>query len=81
MTIFAAAGSARFAEWVSVQAPEKRTSRKQPLKPVPKLVIVAVPVTYTDSASAVARSVVDAEAIVEDASALVERRMADTARM
>lgn len=65
---------------INVQAPVNRTSRTQPLKPVPKLLIVALPVTYTDSASEVARSVVDAAARVDDDRALVLRMIEDSAR-
>lgn len=75
VVMLAEPGSTKLAECVRTHAPVKRTSRRQPLKPVPRLVIVAAPVTYTDSASAVARSVVDAAAIVAEANAFVDRRM------
>lgn len=58
----------------------KTTSRLIPGGVVPKLVIAAEPVTMTDSASAVPRSVVEADASVAEARAFVDRRMAYTAR-
>ena len=67
-------------ELVTTQAPEKVTSRTRPATEVPKLVIVAVPVTVTASASEVPRSVVDALAMLAELSAFVERTMACTAR-
>jgi hypothetical protein len=68
------------AELTSVQADAKRSSRRQPTKPVPRLEIVADPVMRTDSASAVPTSVVLAAAMDAEASALVLRRMANPAR-
>jgi len=63
------------AEFVIVRTPEKVTSRFSPGTDVPKLVMVAVPVTVTASPSDVPRSVVEAEAIDAEDRALVERRM------
>ena len=77
----APAGSWRDAEWTSVQIPLNLSSRLHPLNPVPKLVIVAAPVTCTDSASEVATSVVDAATMVAEESAFVDRRIANPARM
>ena len=64
------------AEWLSVGVPENTTSRLQPANPVPKLVIVAVPVTVTRSPSELARSVVDAAGMVEVETAFVLRMIA-----
>jgi hypothetical protein len=70
------------AEFVSTD-PElvKITSRLMPEGVVPKLVIVAEPVTATYSASDEPRSVVEAAAMDAEDSAFVERTMADRARM
>ena len=46
------------------------------MKPVPRLVIVVVPVIWTDSPSAAATLTVEADAMVLEASALVLRMMA-----
>lgn len=76
VVMFAPFGRKMFEEWVRVQAPANLTSRRQPLNPVPRLVMVAVPVTYTDSASAEPMSVVDAAAMDADAKAFVDRKIA-----
>lgn len=68
-------------ELVIVQAPENVTSLTIPDGVVPKLVMVAVPVTVTASPSEAPRSVVDAEAMVADEFALVDRMMAESALM
>lgn len=63
-------------ELVRVHAPANRHSRINPGTAVPRLVMVADPVIYTDSPSAVLRSVVEADAILALARAFVLRRMA-----
>ena len=61
--------------------PAKVSSRTRPGTELPKLVIVALPVIVTASASVVPRSVVDAEASDADESALVLRRIAKPLRI
>jgi hypothetical protein len=68
-------------EFVMVRMPENVTSRTIPAGVVPKLVIPVVPVTVTASPSDVPRSVVEPLAIVADDRALVERMIAETARI
>jgi hypothetical protein len=72
---FVAFGSAMALELVMVQEPVKRHSLMMPAATVPREVIVAEPVIYTDSASADPRSTVEAAASVAEARALVERIM------
>lgn len=80
--MFDAVGSTIAEEFVRIDpAEEKITSRLIPDAVVPKLVIVALPVTITDSPSDVPRSVVDAAAMDAEESALVERMIADRPRM
>lgn len=76
VTMLAAPGSTIAELAVIVRAPANRHSRTSPGTVVPKDVIVEVPVICTDSASAVPRSVVEAEARVADDRALVDRTIA-----
>lgn len=63
-------------ELVIVRAPANRHSRTSPGTDVPSEVMVVVPVICTDSASAVPRSVVEAEAMDAEAMAFVDRTIA-----
>lgn len=79
--MFALFGRAIAAELVRTEPDEtKMTSRLMPAGVVPKLVMVAVPVTATYSASDEPRSVVEAAAMEAEERAFVERTMDDRAR-
>lgn len=79
VVMFDPRGSTIAAEFVSTHAPAKVTSRFRPDTEVPRLVMVAEPVTVTASPSAVPRSVVEAEAMEAEAMAFVLRTMAKPA--
>lgn len=61
---------------VMVSEAEKRHSLTRPATDVPSDVMVVAPVIVTDSASAVPKSVVEAEASAADETAFVERTIA-----
>lgn len=80
--ILAALGRTIAAELVITEPAEANTtSRLMPAGVVPKLVIATDPVTITDSASEVPRSVVEADAMDAEERAFVERMMEAWARM
>lgn len=81
VVILAEPGSYRLLECVSVQMPAKASSLTQPANPVPRLVMVAAPVMLTYSPEDEETLVVDAAAMEELETALVDLIMALRERM